>query len=254
MPAKRVLVGYGVDVDAVSGWLNTRSGAPANPTNISRGIFGATVGIDRLLRLFEKYSIRATFFTPAHSLESFPKQLAKVRDAGHELGLHGYTHEHISTLSVQQQRDVPVGSIDRLTAFTGTKPRGYTAPAWSTTRKLIPTLEEMGIVYDHSFMHHDYQMYYAPDNSQTWVETDTSKDAETWMHPMGELKPSKIVEIPANWHVDDWPPLQPSPGVAGTHGFVDMHSVERLWKDQFDFAYRELIEYINAHDGVEWLA
>ncbi|KAF4547852.1 Hypothetical protein D9617_35g090030 [Elsinoe fawcettii] len=244
MTKKRALVGYGVDVDAVSGWLNTRTGAPANPTNISRGIFGATVGIDRLLRLFGKYSIHATFFTPAHSLESFPKQLAKVRDAGHELGLHGYNHEHISTLSAQQQRDVLVRSIDSLTKFTGKKPRGYTAPAWSTTRELIPALEEMGIVYDHSFMHHDYQMYYAPDNSQSWVETDTNKDADSWMHPMGELIPSKVVEIPANWHVDDWPPLQPSPGVAGTHGFVDTHTVERLWKDQWDFAYREYDQFV----------
>ena len=58
---------------------------PADPTNISRGIFGATVGIDRLLKMLDRYNIKATFFTPAHSLESFPKQLAKVRDAGHEM-------------------------------------------------------------------------------------------------------------------------------------------------------------------------
>lgn len=103
---KRVLIGYGIDVDAVSGWqdifldsnfahrgeianrifrINTRTGDPANPTDVSRGIFGATVGIDRLLRLWDKYGIKTTWFVPAHSIESFPKQLAKVRDAGHEL-------------------------------------------------------------------------------------------------------------------------------------------------------------------------
>ena len=108
---KRVLVGYGIDVDAVSGWyavepylphhagaiilyrdnnrnrsrINTCSGAPAGPTDVSRGVFGATVGVDRLLKMLDRYGIKATWFVPAHSVESFPGQMKKVRDAGHEM-------------------------------------------------------------------------------------------------------------------------------------------------------------------------
>ena len=82
---KQVLVGYGIDVDAVSGWLNTQNGAPADLANISRGVFGATVGTDRLLSLLDKYKISASWYIPAHSIESFPEQMAKVRDAGHEM-------------------------------------------------------------------------------------------------------------------------------------------------------------------------
>ena len=174
--------------------INTCDGSSQNPTNVSRGIYGATVGIDRLLALYSKYSIKATFFTPAHSIESFPRQLAKVRDAGHELALHGYTHEYISQLSAQEQKFILSRSIDVLTKFcAGKKPQGYTAPAWSTSKELIPQLEEAGIVYDHSFMHHDLQPYFAPDSSHTWVETDHGKEADTWMTPMTKLKPSKVV-------------------------------------------------------------
>ena len=82
---KKVLIGYGIDVDAVSGWINTTNGTPADITNISRGVFGATVGTDRLLKLLNKYNIKASWYVPAHSIESFPKQMAKVRDAGHEM-------------------------------------------------------------------------------------------------------------------------------------------------------------------------
>lgn len=82
---KKVLVGYGIDVDAVSGWINTQTGQKADVTNMSRGIFGATVGVNRLLKMFEKYNIKASWFVPGHSIESFPKQMAKVRDAGHEM-------------------------------------------------------------------------------------------------------------------------------------------------------------------------
>lgn len=85
MPAKRAIVGYDVDLDAVANWINTADGSPQNPTNVSRGVFGATVGTDRVLKLFEKYGITATWFVPAHTLESFPKQVAKVRDAGDEM-------------------------------------------------------------------------------------------------------------------------------------------------------------------------
>lgn len=82
---KHVLCGYGIDVDAVSNWLNTQNGTLVDETNVSRGVFGATVGTDRLLTLLEKYKIKASWYVPAHSLESFPKQMAKVRDAGHEM-------------------------------------------------------------------------------------------------------------------------------------------------------------------------
>lgn len=182
--------------------INTRDGSPANPTDVSRGVFGATVGIDRLLKLWDKYGIKTTWFVPAHSIESFPKQLAKVRDAGHEIGLHGYTHEFVSTLSEQQQRDVLGKSIKVMSDFTGKKPKGWTAPAWSTSKETIKLLEEHGIEYDHSFMHHDCQMYYVPDLSEEYIETDVAKPAESWMTPMTAMKASSVVEVPANWHLD----------------------------------------------------
>jgi len=125
------------------------------------------------------------------------------------------------------------------------------------------------VVYDHSFMHHDFQPYFAPDGSETWVETDHAKAAEAWMSPMTRIRASGVVEIPANWHLDDWPPLQPIPGKhtdecdpwkmfetfanvtthcfagrPGAQGFVDTAVVEKLWLEQFDFAYREYETFI----------
>jgi hypothetical protein len=136
----------------------------------------------------------------------------------------------------------------------------------------------IGQEYDHSFMHHDSQLYYVPDGTEIWTETNTSLPASSWMTPMTRLKPSAIVEVPANWHLDDLPPFQLNLKQASTHGFVDPHVIERLWKEQFDFFYREyetfvfpmsihpqvsgkpqvilmherLFEYISGHEGVEW--
>lgn len=93
-------------------------------------------------------------------------------------------------------------------------------------------------------MHHDCQLYYAPDLSETYHSTDVTKDPQTWMTPMTALKPSSIVTVPANWHLDDWPPMQLNLKSPSTHGFVDPHVVERLWKEQFDFYYREYDSFV----------
>jgi peptidoglycan/xylan/chitin deacetylase (PgdA/CDA1 family) len=61
-------------------------------------------------------------------------------------GLHGYTHEFVSTLNEQQQRDILSKSIDVLTKFLGKKPKGWTAPAWDTSKQTIKLLEEYGVV------------------------------------------------------------------------------------------------------------
>jgi peptidoglycan/xylan/chitin deacetylase (PgdA/CDA1 family) len=61
-------------------------------------------------------------------------------------GLHGYTHEFVSGLSEKQERDVLKRCIEILTAFTGKRPRGWTAPAWTTSKQSIKLLEEFGIV------------------------------------------------------------------------------------------------------------
>jgi peptidoglycan/xylan/chitin deacetylase (PgdA/CDA1 family) len=61
-------------------------------------------------------------------------------------GLHGYCHEFVAQLDIKQQRDIMSKSIDVLTAFLGKKPRGWTAPAWDTSKETIRVLEEFGIV------------------------------------------------------------------------------------------------------------
>ncbi|KIW23756.1 uncharacterized protein PV07_11932 [Cladophialophora immunda] len=268
--------------------INTRNGSPASPTDVSRGVFGATFGTDRLLRLWEKYNIKTTWFVPAHTAVSFPDAVRRVRDSGHEIALHGWTHEYVTTLSEDQQREVLRESIKVITEVAGRRPKGWTAPGFEASRQTVQLLEEFGLEYDHSFMYHDSQPYWLP-YVPTWKETsmasrgdgDRGTPAATpadWMVGMSALQPSSVVEIPANWHLDDWPPFQLNLKQASTHGFVDPSVVERLWKDQFDFYYREydqfifpisihpqvsgkaqvilmherLIDYINAHAGVEW--
>lgn len=50
-------------------------------------MWAGTIGTRRLLKLFEKYNMKTTWFIPGHSLETFPEECAMVRDAGHEMSV-----------------------------------------------------------------------------------------------------------------------------------------------------------------------
>src|ERR1700722_4033831 len=100
--AKEILVGLGVDVDAVAGWLGSYGGEDS-PDDISRGLFAGEVGSPRLLTLFERLGIKTTWFIPGHSIETFPNEMQAVADAGHEIGIHGYTHENPIAMTREQE-------------------------------------------------------------------------------------------------------------------------------------------------------
>jgi peptidoglycan-N-acetylglucosamine deacetylase len=85
---KDIRVSIGVDVDAVAGWLGSYGGEDC-PQDIQRGMFAGEIGIPRLLKLFDKYSVKATFFTPGHSIETFPHRVEQMVVSGHEVGAHG---------------------------------------------------------------------------------------------------------------------------------------------------------------------
>jgi peptidoglycan/xylan/chitin deacetylase (PgdA/CDA1 family) len=100
--AKEILVSYGVDVDAVAGWLGSYGGEDS-PLDISRGMFSGEVGSLRLLDLFDRWGIKTTWFIPGHSIETFPKEMKEVHKRGHEIGVHGYSHENPIAMTREQE-------------------------------------------------------------------------------------------------------------------------------------------------------
>ena len=93
MSKKKIICGFGTDIDSVAGWIGSYGGGDS-PSDIQRGIFATEVGVPRLLRLFKKYDLATSFFIPGHSLETFPDVMKMIVDDGHEIGAHGYLHEN----------------------------------------------------------------------------------------------------------------------------------------------------------------
>ncbi|ORY24556.1 hypothetical protein BCR39DRAFT_566562 [Naematelia encephala] len=167
-------------------------------------MFAGEVGTLRSLKLFKKYGIQTTWFIPGHSLDTFPEQMAAVRDAGHEIGLHGYTHENPMAMTVEQQRAVLFRTLKQLTDF------------W------------------HNNMSHDSQPFYTRDQD-TWTKVDYSQPAESWMKPLERGNLTGMVEIPASWDLDDLPPLIKA--YPNSHGFVDVRTIESNEEREHGFCF-----------------
>ena len=113
---KEILCGFGIDVDAVAGWLGSYGGEDS-PDDISRGLFAGEVGSPRLLELFRRFDIKTTWFIPGHSIETFPEQMAQMADAGHEIGVHGYSHENPIAMTPAQEEEVLDKCIELITGL-----------------------------------------------------------------------------------------------------------------------------------------
>ena len=235
--AKEILCSFGVDVDAVAGWLGSYGGEDS-PDDISRGLFAGEVGSLRLLKLFERFGIRTTWFIPGHSIETFPEQMQAVADAGHEIGIHGYSHENPIEMTPEQEEAVLDKSIDLVTRLGGRRPTGYVAPWWEFSQVSNELLLKKGIKYDHSLMHRDHEPYYVR-VGDSWTKIDYSKQADEWMKPLVRGTESDLIEIPGSWYLDDLPPMMFIKKSPNSHGFVNPRDIEQLWRDQFDWVYRE---------------
>ena len=274
--AKDIKCVFGVDVDAVGGWLGSYGGEDS-PSDIQRGMFSGEVGTPRLLELFRRHELRTTWFIPGHSIETFPDQTKMIVDAGHEVGAHGYSHENPVAMTPKQEEDVLVKSVELIEKVTGGKPRGYVAPWWEMSEVTAELLLKYGFTYDHSQGYNDFVPFYAR-VGDSWTKIDYSKQASEWMKPLVRGNEIDLVEIGAKWYVDDLPPMMFIKGSPNSHGFVNPRDIEEMWRDEFDWVYEELdyavfaftihpdvsgrpqvlkmldrlIRYINERDGISW--
>ncbi|MGY1782348.1 polysaccharide deacetylase family protein [Geodermatophilus sp. SYSU D01036] len=273
---KEILCAFGVDVDAVGGWLGSYGGEDS-PDDISRGIFAGEVGVPRMLELFRRNGMPSTWFWPGHSIETFPEQFDACVAAGHEIGVHGYSHENPIAMSREQESAVLDRCIELIEERAGRRPTGYVAPWWEFSPVTNELLLERGIKYDHSLMHRDFEPYYVR-VGDSWTKIDYSQPADTWMEPLVRGRETDLVEIPANWYLDDLPPMMFVKASPNSHGFVSPRHLGEMWQDQFDWVHREmdyavvtftvhpdvsgrpqvllmlerLIEHVNGHEGVRW--
>jgi polysaccharide deacetylase family protein (PEP-CTERM system associated) len=120
----------------------------------------------RLLDLFEKFDVRATFFVLGWVAERHPQLVKDISARGHEIACHGYSHELVYEQSPERFRDETIRSKSLLEDIIGAEVLGYRAASYSIVRKslwALDTLVDLGFAYDSSIFPVRHDRYGIPD-------------------------------------------------------------------------------------------
>ena len=178
------------DHDHMSGFI---SRGMTSPTPISRGEYDL-VAIPRIVDLLKRYDIKATFFTPGHTIESATASVESYVNAGHELAHHGWTHRLPVTLNREEEEEEIVRGNEAIKRVSGQYARGYRSPAWDLSPHSIELLLKHGMRYDSSMMGDDYDCHYARQGDQVEL-----------LKPFVRGRETPLLEMPISWSLDDYP-------------------------------------------------
>lgn len=182
---------------------------------LSRGAYGANLGMPRILEVLARYGIAATFFVPGVTAERHPRLVRQAHEAGHEVAHHGYFHVSPATQTEEEERIALERGMGILNGITGQRPVGYRSPSWELSGHSLRLLADHGFLYDSSLMAWDTPYLVSVDGG-----------------------PHSLVEIPVSWELDDAPyflfAFRPYRA-----GLADPERVFQIWKAEFDAARKE---------------
>ncbi len=208
----RVAVALSFDMDAET--LLLRDGN-TSPSRLSVGQYGPRAGTPRILELLERYDIPSTFFIPAVSALIYEDEVKAVAAAGHEIGIHGWIHEHTAQLAPDDERRLMQRSLDTLEALAGRRPVGIRTGSWEYSHNTAELIAELGLLYDSSLMADDVPYELVANGRATGV-----------------------VELPVEWILDDYPYFGMN-RAADIRPYTPPSGVFEIWQREFDMAYDE---------------
>ena len=212
-----------VDVDGDVPLLWRSRGGRPRLAEMEQRLFGPRVGLQRLLDLFDRKQVTASFFVPGNYADRFPEHIAAIVDRGHEIGLHGYLHEAPTDLSKDEFAVSLERSIWALRNAGGVSPTGFRSPSWDMTSDAFDVLTNSGLRYDSSMM---------------------GSDRPYLLNGM--------VEVPVQWTLDDAPFHRYVGGSAPGHPPLRPSELAARWCDELDAATAYgTLAVLTVHD---WLS
>ena len=204
---------FSFDMDAEAAMLADHPEVADYLDVIAHQRYGPQVAVPRILRLLDRVGLRTTFFIPGWVAETWPDLARSVRDAGHEIGHHGYS-PRIRPRRGRGHRDrLPGTRPGALDEVLGVRPTGYRAPSWDMNFRTPGLLARYGFRYDSGLMDsdHPYRLAAGP-----------GPDAAT------------LIELPCHWSLDDWNRYNYIPGLTGTGVIGRPSEVVAAWAEELD--------------------
>ena len=87
--------------------------------------------VDRILELFDKRDVKATFFTLGWVAERYPQMLHRMVEQGHEIASHGMSHVRVTQQDQNAFREDVTKTKALLEDVSGQQVIGYRAASYS---------------------------------------------------------------------------------------------------------------------------
>ena len=149
-------------------------------------------GVSRLLNLFGKHRIFATFFIAGEMARKHPSMVEIISKKGHEVACHGLFHwknECLMDRADQQHRIEKATHI--IEEITGIRPVGFRAPCLRANKDTLAILSEKGYLYDSSVIPTFIPGYYGYLNPK-------SKPYRLSLDLSSQREPRMLLEIPVS--------------------------------------------------------
>jgi peptidoglycan/xylan/chitin deacetylase (PgdA/CDA1 family) len=215
------------DFDTQSGFI---ARGMTTPTPLSRGEFGGRVACERILQFLKQRGIKATWFTPGFTIESWPKECAAVVEGGHEIGHHSWAHIPNASQTREEEEADLVRANESIRRLTGRTARGYRSPSWDLSERTVDLLIKHGFLYDSSLMGADYIPYRCRRGDVAEIGKPYKFGEETG-----------LIEMPISWSLDDHPHfefIRTAQTVAP--GLRPARAVMQGWFDEFAYMQKTM--------------
>lgn len=146
---------------------------------------------NRLLQLFDDSNIKITFFILGWVAEHYPELVKTIRDQGHEIASHGYSHQLIYKQTQDVFRVETAKSKTILEDLAQTPITGYRAASYSITRRSLWALDilaELGFTWDSSIFPTRHDNYGIPGSPEEPYRIITSNGASLLEFPLTTAK------------------------------------------------------------------
>ena len=151
-------------------------------------------GNKNLLKLLDKYDIKATFFVTGYFAEREKEQVKEILRKGHEIACHGYNHFYRKNKNLDIENDVKK-SKKIIEKIIKKKVIGFRAPQMQFSLELIKILDKQGFKYDSSihpaFLPGYYYNFNYPLNVYKPIKNLKIREIPTAVIP--------FLRLPINW-------------------------------------------------------
>ena len=110
--------------------------------------YGPRAGYGRVMRVLERYGVRATMNATGRAVARSPWLIRDALARGHEIGAHGFRWERQAHLGEAAERALIARTVATIADACGTRPIGWHGRGSPSTRTRRLVVEEGGFLYD----------------------------------------------------------------------------------------------------------